>query len=121
MLKMKIQTCRGGLGACSPGKILETLKCLGLHFAHFRGGEREKDNVEKLDEKANRQRLIFQKYNTWLKITAGYSLSTRRANRLAGSLACEGRVTLLPGKTFCHVYNLARPNEDSQSICECCN
>ena len=33
-------------GACSPGKILETLKCLGLHFTRFHGGEREKDNVE---------------------------------------------------------------------------
>ena len=29
-----------------PGKILETLKCLGLHFARFHGGEKGKDNVE---------------------------------------------------------------------------
>ena len=49
----------GGSGACSPGKILETLKCLRLHFARFHGGEKEKDNVEKLCEKINRQRLIF--------------------------------------------------------------
>ena len=31
----------GGPGACSPRKILEMLDCLGLHFAHFHGGERE--------------------------------------------------------------------------------
>ena len=79
---------------------------------------------KRVEEKDNRQRLIFRKYNTWLKISVVYSLSTRRANRLAGSLACEGRVTLLPGKTFCHVYNLARlpgstrSNVDSQSIRE---
>ena len=36
----------GGPGVCSPGKILETLKCLRLHFARFHGGEKEKDNVE---------------------------------------------------------------------------
>ena len=36
---VKIQTCRGG--ACSPGKILEILDCLGLHFARFHGRERE--------------------------------------------------------------------------------
>ena len=30
------------------------------------------------------------------------SAGTRRATRLAGPLAFEGRVTLLPGKTFCH-------------------
>ena len=35
-----------GPGACSPGNILETLKCLGLHFTRFHGGEREKENVE---------------------------------------------------------------------------
>ena len=41
--EVKIQTCRvgGGPGACSPGKILEILDCLGLHFARFHGGERE--------------------------------------------------------------------------------
>ena len=39
MLKMEIKTCRG------VGKILETLKCLGLHFVRFHGGEGEKDNV----------------------------------------------------------------------------
>ena len=35
--------------ACSPGKSLEFLDCLGLHFARFHGGERverEKENVE---------------------------------------------------------------------------
>ena len=31
------------------------------------------------------------------------SAGTRRATRLAGSLTFEDRVTLLPGKTFCHV------------------
>ena len=30
------------------------------------------------------------------------SAGTRKATRLAGPLAFEGRVTLLPGKTFCH-------------------
>ena len=30
------------------------------------------------------------------------SAGTTRATRLAGPLAFEGRVTLLPGKTFCH-------------------
>ena len=30
------------------------------------------------------------------------SAGTRRATRLAGPLAFEGRVTLLPEKTFCH-------------------
>ena len=41
-------TCKlvGGSEACSPGKILETLKCLGLHFTRFHGREREKDKVE---------------------------------------------------------------------------
>ena len=29
-----------------------------LYFARFRGGEREKENVEQLKEKVNRQRLI---------------------------------------------------------------
>ena len=29
-----------------------------LCFARFRGGEREKENVEQLKEKVNRQRLI---------------------------------------------------------------
>ena len=33
---MKIQTRRG-----VPGKILEILECLGLHFARFHGQERE--------------------------------------------------------------------------------
>ena len=46
VLKIKIQTCRGIRGNCSPRKFLETLKCLGLHFTRFHGGEREKDNVE---------------------------------------------------------------------------
>ena len=32
---VKIPTCR------VPGKILEILDCLGLHFARFHGGERE--------------------------------------------------------------------------------
>ena len=83
--------------------------------------------IKRVEKKDNRQRLIFRKYNTSLKMTVSYSLSTRRANQLAGSLACEGRVTLLPGKTFCHVYNLTRlpgstrPNADSQSIHERCN
>ena len=36
----KIQTCRG-VWAVFPGKILEFLDCLGLHFARFHGGERE--------------------------------------------------------------------------------
>ena len=37
------------------------------------------------------------------------SAGTRMATRLAGPLAFEGRVTLLPGKTFCQpVYTLAR-------------
>ena len=31
----------GGLGACSPGKILEFLDFLGLHFVGFHGGERD--------------------------------------------------------------------------------
>ena len=50
------------------------------------------------------------------------SAGTRIATRLAGSLVFKGRVTLLPGKTFCHVCTLARrlpgstwPNADSQS------
>ena len=51
-----------------PGEILETLKCLRLDFARLHGGEKEKDNVEQLCEKVNRQRLIFRKYNTWFKI-----------------------------------------------------
>ena len=38
---VKIQTCRGGPRACSPGKILGFWGCLGLHFVHFHGGERE--------------------------------------------------------------------------------
>ena len=38
---VKIQTCRGGPGACSPRKILEMVGCLGLHFARFHGGDRE--------------------------------------------------------------------------------
>ena len=37
---------QGDSGACSPGKILETLKCLRLHFVRFHDGEKEKDNVE---------------------------------------------------------------------------
>ena len=38
----------GGSGACCAplGKFLEMLDCLGLHFARFHGGQREKDNVE---------------------------------------------------------------------------
>ena len=39
----------GGPGTCSTGNILETLKCLGLHFARFHGGEREKDNLKNYD------------------------------------------------------------------------
>ena len=38
---VKIQTCRGVRGHAPPGKILEFLDCLGLHFARFHGGERE--------------------------------------------------------------------------------
>ena len=41
-----------------PRKILEILDCLRPHFARFHGGEREKENVEQLKEKVNRQRLI---------------------------------------------------------------
>ena len=44
-----------GPGVCAPSKILD---CLRLHFARFHGGEREKENVEQLKEKVNRQRLI---------------------------------------------------------------
>ena len=49
---------------------------------------------------------ITAQNNGWL---INYSLSTGKANQLAGSLAFEGVVTLLavPGKTLCHVYNLA--------------
>ena len=36
----------GGPETCSTRKILETLKCLRLHFARFHGGEKEKDNVD---------------------------------------------------------------------------
>ena len=32
----------GGLGACSPKKILENLDYLRLHFARFNRGESEK-------------------------------------------------------------------------------
>ena len=46
VLKIKIQTCRGVRGHAPPGKILETLNCLGLHFTRFHCGERQKDNVE---------------------------------------------------------------------------
>ena len=54
---------------------------------------------------------------------------TKRVTRLAGSLAFEGRVTLPPEKTFCHVgihfnwlaYQLTWPNVDSQSMREHCN
>ena len=41
-----------------PGKILEHLDCLGLYFARFHGGEREKlKRVVK--EEVIRHRLIF--------------------------------------------------------------
>ena len=34
---------RGVQGHAPPGKILENLECLGLHFTHnFDGGQREK-------------------------------------------------------------------------------
>ena len=39
-LGSKDRNLQGGPGACSPGKILEFLDCLGLHFARFHGGER---------------------------------------------------------------------------------
>ena len=39
---VKMQTVLGGPGACSPGKILENLECLGLHFTRFDGGQRDK-------------------------------------------------------------------------------
>ena len=39
---VKMQTVLGGPGPCSPGKILENLECLGLHFTRFDGGQREK-------------------------------------------------------------------------------
>ena len=42
---MKIQTCKGVRGMLT-GKIFKILDCLGLHFARFHGGEREKENVE---------------------------------------------------------------------------
>ena len=60
MWAVKMQSCSGGggPGACSPRKILEILDCLRLHFARFHGGEREKENVEQLKEKVNRQCLI---------------------------------------------------------------
>ena len=39
---MKGSEVWGGVrGPCSPGKILEFLDCLRLHFARFHGGERE--------------------------------------------------------------------------------
>ena len=44
VLKLEIHTYSGVRGML-PRKILETLKCLGLHFARFHCGEREKDNV----------------------------------------------------------------------------
>ena len=44
---VKIKTYRGVPGTCSPGKILEFLECLGLHFARFHGGERECKVVER--------------------------------------------------------------------------
>ena len=57
---VNIQTCKGVRGML-PGKILKILDCLGLHFARFHGGEREKENVELLKEKVNRQCLILLK------------------------------------------------------------
>ena len=55
----EIANLYGGPGACFPGKILVNLDYFGLHFARFHGGKREKDNVEWLKEKVNRERLIF--------------------------------------------------------------
>ena len=49
----------GGLGACSPEKILENLECLRLHFARFHSGESEEENIESLKEEVNHHRLIF--------------------------------------------------------------
>ena len=37
-----MQTSRGVRGHAPPGKILENLDCLGLYFARFHGGEKEK-------------------------------------------------------------------------------
>ena len=38
---VKFEGGGGVRGPCSPGKILEFLDCLRLHFARFHGGERE--------------------------------------------------------------------------------
>ena len=56
---LKMHSCRGVRGHASPEKILEILDCLRLHFARFHVGEGEKENVEQLKEKVNRQRLII--------------------------------------------------------------
>ena len=56
---LKMHSCRGGPGACFPGKNLEILDCHRLHFARFHCGEGEKENLEQLKEKVNRQRLII--------------------------------------------------------------
>ena len=46
------------------------------------------------------------------------SAETRRAIRLAGSLAFEGRITLLPGKTFCHAgIHFGPPNRINLAKC----
>ena len=60
---VKMQTCRG-----YGGKIVETLDCLGLHFAQFRGGEREKETCRVVKRKSQSPAL---EYNTGLKIKAG--------------------------------------------------
>ena len=60
---MKIQTCKGVPGACSPGKILEFLDCLRLHFARFHGGERDRRVVKRKSQSQALDLLQIQQNN----------------------------------------------------------
>ena len=54
------EAAKGGPGACSLGKCLENMDWLGLYFACFHGGEREKKS-ERVVKRSNSSPLDLLK------------------------------------------------------------
>ena len=61
----------GSPGACSHGKSLEDLDCLGLHFRRFRVGQREIYSTVVKRRSNTTARSFENTDNIGLKITAG--------------------------------------------------
>ena len=81
MLKMKIQNCGWGSDGILPRENFRNVEMLWTTFLAFSWWRKRERQCRVARRKSQSPALDLSKiFNTWLKITAGYSLSTRRAN-----------------------------------------